>query len=306
MSDTAVSSLPRPAATVPSDATVAPRPRRDIDLYAEGNSFAEPEDTETQLKALFGDDGFDFKDLLDIVNPLQHLPVVGTLYRALTGDALAPGPRILGGTLFGGIGGFVASLANAVMENETGSDLGDKALALFHGDSAPGPALAQTAPPSANVAAAAIETIRPEPGQIQSQAADRKSLPIFAGPPTTLAKTAAAPAAPASDTENPTEALIRARAAVPVSHRARSAGLPPGAAYSPARTLQPQPAPALALAIATQTAPVANPPAAAESTDASATPAAPAPDVAVMMRDALNKYEALMKGRAGHSISSEF
>ena len=69
MSDTAVTSAPRLAATVPSDATVAPRPRRDIDLYAEGNSFAEPEDTDTQLKALFGDDGFDFKDLLDIVNP---------------------------------------------------------------------------------------------------------------------------------------------------------------------------------------------------------------------------------------------
>jgi hypothetical protein len=306
MSDTAVSSLPRLAAPVPSDATVAPRPRRDIDLYAEGNSFAEPEDTETQLKALFGDDGFDFKDLLDIVNPLQHLPVVGTLYRALTGDALAPGPRILGGTLFGGIGGFVASLANAVMENETGSDLGDKALALFHGDSAP--ALAQSAPPTANLAAAVVETVQPEPGQIQTQAADRKSLPIFAGPPTTLAKTAVAAATPTSDTENPTEALIRARAAVPMSHRARSAGLPPGAAYSPARTLQSQPqaAPALALATAAQTAPGANTPAATGSTDAAAAPAAPAPDVAVMMRDALNKYEALMKGRADHSISSEF
>lgn len=304
MSDTAVSSAPRLAAAVPSDATVAPRPRREIDLYAEGNSFAEPEDTDTQIKALFGNDGFDFKDLLDIVNPLQHLPVVGTLYRALTGDALAPGPRILGGTLFGGIGGFVASLANAVMENETGSDLGDKALALFRGDGAPGPALAQTAPPAASLAAAAVETVQPEPGQIQSQLPDRKTLPIFAGPPATPAKTAAAPAVPASDTENPTEALIRARAAVPVSHRARSAGLPPGAAYSPARTLRPQPS--LALASAAQAAPAAKPPAAAESMDASATPAAPAPDVAVMMRDALNKYEALMKGRSGHSISSEF
>lgn len=231
--------------------------------------------------------------------------MVGTLYRALTGDALAPGPRILGGTLFGGIGGFVASLANAVMENETGSDLGDKALALFHSDTAP--ALAQSAPPTANLAAAAVETVQPEPGQTQSQVADRKSPPIFAGPPTTLTKTAAAAAAPTSDTENPTEALIRARAAVPVSHRARAAGLQPGAAYSPARTLQPQPqsAPALALASAAHTAPAANPPA-TDSPDASATPAAPAPDVAVMMRDALNKYEALMKERTGHSISSEF
>jgi len=29
-----------------------------------------------------------FHDLLDIVNPLQHLPVIGTLYRAITGDKL--------------------------------------------------------------------------------------------------------------------------------------------------------------------------------------------------------------------------
>ena len=29
---------------------------------------------------------FSFHDLLDIVNPLQHLPVIGTIYRAITGD----------------------------------------------------------------------------------------------------------------------------------------------------------------------------------------------------------------------------
>ena len=29
---------------------------------------------------------FSFHNLLDIVNPLQHLPVIGTLYRAITGD----------------------------------------------------------------------------------------------------------------------------------------------------------------------------------------------------------------------------
>ena len=30
-------------------------------------------------------EGF-FHHLLDVINPLQHLPLVGTLYRAITGD----------------------------------------------------------------------------------------------------------------------------------------------------------------------------------------------------------------------------
>ncbi|MBT5013959.1 MAG: hypothetical protein HON02_05865, partial [Rhodospirillaceae bacterium] len=34
----------------------------------------------------FGADGFTFLDFLDIINPLQHIPVVGSLYRDMTGD----------------------------------------------------------------------------------------------------------------------------------------------------------------------------------------------------------------------------
>ena len=49
---------------------------------------------------LFGKDGFTFLDFLDIINPLQHFPVIGTLYRELTGDTFDPGSRVLGSTLF--------------------------------------------------------------------------------------------------------------------------------------------------------------------------------------------------------------
>ena len=38
----------------------------------------------------FGPDGFTFLDMLDIINPLQHIPVVSTLYRAITGDTIEP------------------------------------------------------------------------------------------------------------------------------------------------------------------------------------------------------------------------
>jgi hypothetical protein len=65
---------------------------------------------------LFGDDGLSFKDVLDLVNPLQHIPIVGNIYRELTGDALAPGIRIAGGALFGGPIGAALSVAGLVID----------------------------------------------------------------------------------------------------------------------------------------------------------------------------------------------
>ncbi len=51
---------------------------------------------------LFGNDGLTFSDLLDVVNPLQHIPVVSTLYRRLTGDHIDPAMQLAGGALYGG------------------------------------------------------------------------------------------------------------------------------------------------------------------------------------------------------------
>ncbi len=94
---------------------------------------------------------FDFGDILDVVNPLQHIPVVSSIYRELTGDEIGPAPRIMGGALFGGIVGAVASLVNVLVEDGTGKDLGEHAIALVFGDDeAPAPAdqpmLAETGP----------------------------------------------------------------------------------------------------------------------------------------------------------------
>lgn len=277
-------------AAIPS-AAPAPRPLRDVDLYAEGNSFAESDGL--AVERLFGKDGIGFKDLLDIVNPLQHLPVVGTIYRALTGDTLAPGSRILGGTLFGGIGGFVTSLVNAVVENETGSDFGDKALALFQGGAAPEQRLAAATVEPASPAAALPSDGTPNPAQSPTTDPAHKAFPIFAGPPRAKPAAQAAPMAH-KGTENPAEALIRARAAVPATNRAVTAGLPPAvpAAAKPAAAAG-EATLALAGAESRNSAPAA-------SADAAT------PDIAFMMRDALDKYEALMKDRSGPSISGEF
>jgi hypothetical protein len=293
-------------AAIPS-AAPAQRPLRDVDLYAEGNSFAESDGL--SVERLFGKDGIGFKDLLDIVNPLQHLPVVGTIYRALTGDALAPGSRILGGTLFGGIGGFVTSLVNAVVENETGSDFGDKALALFQGDAAPEQRLAAAtvvpASPAAKSAAASAAASPADraPNPVPGPATDlaHKAFPIFAGPPRSKPAAQAVPVAH-KGTEDPTEALIRARAAVPATNRAATAGLPPSV---PVAAKPPAGASGATLALAGTEARKSTPPPDAASPPAASADAA-TPDIAFMMRDALDKYEALMKGRSGPSISGEF
>ncbi len=102
----------------------------------------------------WGDDGFSFGDFLDLINPLQHLPIVGTLYRAATGDDISTGSSILGGGLFGGILGAGAAVVNAVIEEATGGEIVDHITSLFGDEDAPETAvLASAEIPNGNRAA---------------------------------------------------------------------------------------------------------------------------------------------------------
>ena len=65
---------------------------------------------------LFGDDGFNFRDVLDLINPIQHIPVLGNIYRSITGDIAAPAIRIAGGALFGGPIGAAFAAASVVLK----------------------------------------------------------------------------------------------------------------------------------------------------------------------------------------------
>ncbi|MDA0368791.1 MAG: hypothetical protein O3C65_04210 [Proteobacteria bacterium] len=82
----------------------------------------------------WGADGLRFGDLLDTLNPLQHIPVVSTIYRNLTGDDISPAARMAGDGVFGGPLGFLSGLVNTVIESATGRDLGGHMLALLPGD----------------------------------------------------------------------------------------------------------------------------------------------------------------------------
>lgn len=84
---------------------------------------------------LFGEDGFSFADLVDVVNPLQHIPVVSTMYREASEDTLDPGSRMLGSTLFFGPLGLASSIVNVLIEQGTGKDIGGHiANAVFPDD----------------------------------------------------------------------------------------------------------------------------------------------------------------------------
>ena len=90
--------------------------------------------------AASGDSGESFFDnVLDIVNPLQHLPVVGTVYRAITGDKIGDVEKVAGDALYGGPIGLVSSLADLAFEKITGKDFGDTVMAwagVGHSDTA--------------------------------------------------------------------------------------------------------------------------------------------------------------------------
>lgn len=96
---------------------------------------------------LFGKDGLTFSDVLDIVNPLQHIPIVSTLYRAITGDQIDPAARVAGGTLYGGPIGAAVSAVNVVVEHSTGKDIGDHVASLVLPDEVPETVVAGTSPP---------------------------------------------------------------------------------------------------------------------------------------------------------------
>jgi len=75
--------------------------------------------------------GFTFHDFLNIINPLQHIPVVSTIYREITGDEMKPISGVLGGALFGGVIGLATSAVDAIIQEATGKDFGAHVLATL-------------------------------------------------------------------------------------------------------------------------------------------------------------------------------
>lgn len=166
MSVTDVTPAPIQAPLRPAPAS---QPARSDDYQIPGGSFDRAE--EIPLK---------FSDVIALINPLQHLPIVGPLYRKLTGDEPHPAVKSIGGMIFGGPIGLVSATLNHVFEHTTGKSMieavadaimpsGPKpAAAVVDADAAVGaprmliPAAAAALPEAVNKAAAALAPA-PEP-----------------------------------------------------------------------------------------------------------------------------------------------
>ena len=172
-----------------------------------------------------------FLDLLDIINPLQHIPVVSTIYRSLTGDDIGLAARFIGSGLFGGVFGVANAALTMAVEEATGQD------------------------PSTHIFTAVQEFFDPAEegaGAAEPQVAQGASSPAEAAAPVPAAKP---PAQDAPDKPDPAPYPLQGRAApAAVEAAARPTFVP-----QPAHLARPAPfapAPATAGAPAVQHAPV--------------------------------------------------
>lgn len=134
---------------LPNDQVATYVPKERIDTN--GNKVADEDG--------FGEDGFGFDDFLDIINPLQHIPGISSLYREITGDEISPGARNIGGTIYGGAIGLAVSVVNSAIEEMTGKDVGGHVISMFSDDAeeaAPEEMIA-AAPPAAEMSPAPAE-----------------------------------------------------------------------------------------------------------------------------------------------------
>lgn len=91
-------------------------------------AFARASDAEATAQSadsssnVFGKDGLSFGDVLDAINPLNHIPIVADVFANLTGHTASAGSRLVGGALFGGPIGVVASIASMLFEEGSGGN----------------------------------------------------------------------------------------------------------------------------------------------------------------------------------------
>jgi hypothetical protein len=163
--------------------------------------FGPTEPVKHHLPVFSEGDGPSFKDFVDIINPLQHIPIVATIYRNLTGDRPGAVARVAGGALYGGPVGLVTELIDCAVDDNSGKDIGDTMLALVKGENvgsegaADDTALANAEtpkPPEALAAAAAPPAAEPP----MPQAAPVAPVTVAASPVSTPPPAAMAAAAP--------------------------------------------------------------------------------------------------------------
>lgn len=119
--------------TVPSVSAATPRSMDDRLAPATTGGAAALDDGAGGAKTKpWAEEDFSFGDLLDIINPLQHIPLINGIYRDLTGDNIGYVAKLAGGTLFGaGVPGLITSFIDVAVEDSSGKDIGEHVLAML-------------------------------------------------------------------------------------------------------------------------------------------------------------------------------
>lgn len=76
-------------------------------------------------------------DVAKAANPLHYVPFVSQVYEAATGNTGSSAMKIIGGAILGGPIGFIAGLASAIFEQETGKTIVASIADAITGDDAP-------------------------------------------------------------------------------------------------------------------------------------------------------------------------
>jgi hypothetical protein len=119
----------------PARLAVAPRPQAEAVAVQPLKADVQPLKAEVEKPTgIWETESFSFWDVVDAINPLQHIPVISTIYRKLTGDEMGYASRIAGDTLYSGIfGSLLSGLASAVVnvfvDATTGKDIGEHMMA---------------------------------------------------------------------------------------------------------------------------------------------------------------------------------
>lgn len=179
------------------------------------------------------EEGPTFGEFLDIINPLHHIPVVSTIYRAITGDEIGAGPRFIGGMIFGGPIGAITAGVTALFEEASGGDLGTHVAELvdeFTGGDDDAPAVAASnAQPDKQAQQAALPGTAAAP-QVAENAAQHLNR-ITLNPAAALG---VAQPGGAAQNANPVQTPNIAESAPQPAVRRRTARLPDGAKIFPA------------------------------------------------------------------------
>jgi hypothetical protein len=121
------------------------------------------------------DHHWSFHQVLSALNPLQYLPGIGTIYRAVTGDQIPEAVRRIGSLavsgLLGGPIGIVINIAITLAEKITGIDLDQTGQMLLTGNHQPDHPISNPSPAPAPVAVARAQAPAPAaPAQAWSPA----------------------------------------------------------------------------------------------------------------------------------------